>query len=315
MKSRRAKDTVMGDYTDSMQVERLFRCGSPASTSTLISYICSVCLTLMAFSTDAVVERTLALQLVAVEQASADDDDDEDFIVCEWAYQFDQDEKTGVTVLTGNEGRKVRLKMSNGYLNADKVTVYRNVETDELTETIAEGNVELQEGQAIASSDRAVLNHIDDIVNLHDNVVVIQNDDRLEASHMIFNRRTGVQKAKGEPVKITRPDGFLNGNKVEIYKNLETDNIIKIIAQEQVEMRDEDIFATSDYADLNQVDDTVDLRENVVVIQEEDRLEAKSFTYNRRTGKRVGKGGVRFRVRISQKKEAEEESDSANNAK
>jgi len=117
-----------------------------------------------------------------------------------------------------------------------------------------------------------------------------------------------VLKATGAPVKITRPDGFLNGYNVEIYKNLETDKIVKIIAQEQVEMRDEDIFATSDYADLNQVDDTVDLRENVVVIQEEDRLEAKAFTYNRQTGKRVGRGGVKFRVRISQKKEAEQES-------
>jgi lipopolysaccharide transport protein LptA len=267
--------------------------------------MCSLCLALIPFSTDAAVERTLAPQPVTVSQGSADED--ENFIICEHADQFDQDEKTGVTVLTGN----VRLKMSNGFLNADKITVYRNVETDELTETIAEGNVEMQEGQAIASSDRAVLNHIDDIVNLHDNVVVIQNEDRMEAAHTIFNRRAGVQTAEGKPVKITRPDGFLNGNKVEIFKNLETDKIIKIIAQEQVEMRDDDIFATSDYAVVNQVEDTVDLHDNVVVIQEEDRLEAKSFAYNRRTGKRVGKGGVRFRVRINQKKEDEQESNNA----
>ena len=292
--------------SDSVHDVRQFRSGAAASKLSLIGLICSLCLTLTPFSTDAVVGRIFALQLAAVDKAGAEAD--EDFIVCEWAYKFDQDEKTGVTVLTGNEGKKVRLKMSNGFLNADKVTVYRNVETDELTETIAEGNVEMQEGQAIATSDHAVLNHIDDIVNLQDNVVVIQNKDRLEAAHMMFNRRTGVQKATGAPVKITRPDGFLNGNNVEIYKNLETDKIIKIVAQEQVEMRDEDIFATSDYADLNQVDDTVDLRENVVVIQEEDRLEAKTFTYNRRTGKRVGRGGVKFRVRISQKKEAEQES-------
>ena len=292
--------------TGSIGDVRQFRSGDMASKLSLIGLICSLCLTLTPFSADAVVERIFALQLVAVDKSSAEAD--EDFIVCEWAYKFDQDEKTGVTVLTGNEGKKVRLKMSNGFLNADKVTVYRNVETDELTETIAEGNVEMQEGQAIATSDHAVLNHIDDIVNLQDNVVVIQNEDRLVAARMMFNRRTGVQKATGAPVKITRPDGFLNGYSVEIYKNLETDKIVKIIAQEQVEMRDEDIFATSDYADLNQVDDTVDLRENVVVIQEEDRLEAKAFTYNRQTGKRVGRGGVKFRVRISQKKEAEQES-------
>ena len=295
----------MQEYADSMQVVRLFRCGFVASKSSLISLIGLLCLTLIPFSIDAIVEKTPAPQPAAMSQGSADED--EDFLICKHADQLYQDDKKGFTVLTGN----VELEMSNGFLNADKVTLYRNVETDKLTETIAEGNVEMKEGQAIASGDRAVLNHIDDIVNLHDNVVVIQNEDRLEAAHIIFNRRTGVQTAEGKPVKITRPDGFLNGNKVEIYKNLETDEITKIIAQEQVEMRDEDIFATSDNAVINQVDDTVDLRDNVVVIQEEDRLEANSFTYNRRTGKRVGKGGVRFRVRINQKKEAEQEPDNA----
>jgi lipopolysaccharide transport protein LptA len=174
--------------------------------------MCSLCLALIPFSTDAAVERTLAPQPVTVSQGSADED--ENFIICEHADQFDQDEKTGVTVLTGN----VRLKMSNGFLNADKVTLYRDVDTGESIKTVAEGRVEMQEAGALATGDHAVLDHIEDIVNLHD---------------------------------------------------------------------------------------------NVVVIQEEDRLEAKSFAYNRRTGKRVGKGGVRFRVRINQKKEDEQESNNA----
>ncbi len=290
----------MQEHADSRQDNRLISFGCAAAITRLMISICF--LSFIPYSTDAAVENVTAQKPVETSQASADED--EDFLICKHADQLYQDDKKGFTVLTGN----VELEMSNGFLNADKVTLYRNVETDKLTETIAEGNVQMKEGQAIASSDRAVLNHIDDIVNLHDNVVVIQEEDRLEAANMIFNRRTGVQTAEGKPVKITRPDGFLNGNRVEIYKNLETDEITKIIAQELVEMRDEDIFATSDYADLNQVDDTVDLRENVVVIQEEDRLEAKSFTYNRRTGKRVGKGSVKFRVRISQKNEDEQES-------
>lgn len=290
----------MQERANSMQNTSLFSFGSAAAIPPLIISIWF--LSFIPYSTDAAVENTTTPKPVETSQASGDED--EDFLICKHADQLYQDDKKGFTVLTGN----VELEMSNGFLNADKVTLYRNVETDKLTETIAEGNVQMKEGQALASSDRAVLNHIDDIVNLHDNVVVIQEEDRLEAEKMIFNRRTGVQTAEGKPVKIIRPDGFLNGNRVEIYKNLETDEITKIIAQELVEMRDEDIFATSDYADLNQVDDTVDLRENVVVIQEEDRLEAKSFTYNRRTGKRVGKGSVRFRVRISQKNEDEQES-------
>ena len=294
----------MQERANLMQNTRLFSFGTAAAIPPLIISIWF--LSFIPYSTDAAVENTTTPKPVETSQVRGDED--EDFLICKHADQLYQDDKKGFTVLTGN----VELEMSNGFLNADKVTLYRNVETDKLTETIAEGNVQMKEGQALASSDRAVLNHIDDIVNLHDNVVVIQEEDRLEAEKMIFNRRTGVQTAEGKPVKITRPDGFLNGNRVEIYKNLETDEITKIIAQELVEMRDEDIFATSDYADLNQVDDTVDLRENVVVIQEEDRLEAKSFTYNRRTGKRVGKGSVKFRVRISQKNEDEQEPNNEN---
>ena len=294
----------MQERDKSMQNTSLFSFGCAAAIPPLIISIWFS--SFIPYSTDAAVENTTTPKPVETNQASGDED--EDFLICKHADQLYQDDKKGFTVLTGN----VELEMSNGFLNADKVTLYRNVETDKLTETIAEGNVQMKEGQALATSDRAVLNHIDDIVNLHDNVVVIQEEDRLEAEKMIFNRRTGVQTAEGKPVKITRPDGFLNGNRVEIYKNLETDEITKIIAQELVEMRDEDIFATSDYADLNQVDDTVDLRENVVVIQEEDRLEAKSFTYNRRTGKRVGKGSVKFRVRISQKNEDEQEPNNEN---
>ena len=43
----------------------------------------------------------------------------------------------------------------------------------------------------------------------------------------------------------------------------------------------------------------MELSEDVVVLQNEDRLEAKQFMFNRRTGKRTGKGDVKFRVRIS----------------
>ena len=272
--------------------------------------ICAFCLILISFSADTAEQDTSILQPEEANQESTDEDNaDEDYLVCEHTDTLAQDKRTGITILTGN----VRLKMSNGFLNADKVTLYRDVDTGEFIKTVAEGRVEMQEAGALATGDHAVLDHIEDIVNLHDNVVVIQDEDRLESKHATFNRRTGIQTAEGDPVKITRPDGFLNADKVDIYKDLETGEITKIVADEHVEMRDGDIFATSDHAILNQVDDTVDLRGDVVVLQEEDRLEAEHFTFNRRTGKRTGKGDVRFRVRISQKEQPLEETEEADN--
>ncbi|MBI1922801.1 LPS export ABC transporter periplasmic protein LptC [Candidatus Poribacteria bacterium] len=108
-------------------------------------------------------------------------------------------------------------------------------------------------------------------------------------------------------VKINRPNGFLNADKVTIYEDVNTNEAIKTVAEGHVELRDGDIFATSDHAILNHVDDSVELQDNVVVIQDEDRLETKHFTFNRRTGEREGKGEVKFRVRVKQKKQAVEE--------
>lgn len=115
-------------------------------------------------------------------------------------------------------------------------------------------------------------------------------------------------------VKINRPDGFLNADRVTIHEDVETDETTKTVAEGNVELRDGDVFATCDHAILNHITDIIELRDNVVVIQDEDRLESDFFTFNRRTGKRIGKGNIKFRVRIKQKKETQldqtEESDS-----
>ena len=42
------------------------------------------------------------------------------------------------SIFTGN----VKITRENGYLNADKVTIYRDIETDDVIKTVAEGNVD-----------------------------------------------------------------------------------------------------------------------------------------------------------------------------
>ena len=225
----------------------------------------------------------------------------EDFLVCEHADEFQQSNKDGVTTLTGN----VRFKRVDGFLHAHKVRIYRNTETGETEKAIAEQNVKILDGDTLATCNHAILYFADDTMDLSGNVVVIQDEDRLESERFISERKTGKQVAEGK-AKIHRPDGFLNGDKVVIHKNVETDELIRTIADGHVEIRDEQIFATSDHAIIEHVDGTVHLRDNVVVIQEEDRLESEEFSYNQRTGEKVGKGNVKFRVRINQQQKKQE---------
>ena len=109
-------------------------------------------------------------------------------------------------------------------------------------------------------------------------------------------------------VQIERPDGFLNADKVTIYENVETNETVKTVAEGNVELRDGDIFVTCAHATLNHLTDIIEFRDNVVVLQNQDRLEADTFTYNRQTGERSGEGNIKVRFRMKSKKESESDS-------
>ena len=94
--------------------------------------------------------------------------------------------------------------------------------------------------------------------------------------------------------------GFLNADKITIKTDTETDQTVEIVAEGNVEIRDQDIFATCDHAIMNNLTNTVTLKENVVVLQNKDRLETKLFTFDRTTGKQTGEGGVKFKVTVTQ---------------
>ena len=108
--------------------------------------------------------------------------------------------------------------------------------------------------------------------------------------------------------------GFLNADKITMKSDPETDTTREIIAEGNVEIRDQEIFATCDHAIMNNLTNTITLKENVVVLQNKDRLETKLFTFNRTTGKQTGEGGVKFKVTVTQaapvSPEAEEDSGS-----
>ena len=150
-------------------------------------------------------QETVPAQQEAMDDATVIDEDvgetaaDEDVINVKHADRFEQREKDGVTIFTGN----VQIERPNGFLNADKVTIYENVETNETVKTVAEGNVELRDGDIFVTCAHAVLDHLTDIITFHEDVIVLQNEDRLEADNFEYNRRTGERSGEGNiKVKI-----------------------------------------------------------------------------------------------------------------
>ena len=103
--------------------------------------------------------------------------------------------------------------------------------------------------------------------------------------------------------------GFLNADKITMKSDPITNTTTEIIAEGNVEIRDQDIFATCDHAIMNNLTNTITLKENVVVLQNKDRLETKVFTFNRTTGKQTGEGGVKFKVSVTQAAPVDTETD------
>ena len=113
--------------------------------------------------------------------------------------EMDRDMKTGITILIGNV-KTIRLNEQGieiGFLNADKVTLKADTKTGKTTEIIAVGNVEIRDQEIFATCDHATMNNLTNIITLKDNVVVLQNKDRLETKLFTFNRTTGKQKGVG----------------------------------------------------------------------------------------------------------------------
>ncbi len=101
--------------------------------------------------------------------------------------------------------------------------------------------------------------------------------------------------------------GFLNADKITLKRDLETGITKEIVAEGNVEIRDQDIFATCEHAIMDNLTSTIILTDNVVVLQNKDRLETKFFTFNRVTGKQTAEGDVKFKVTVTQAAPAEAE--------
>lgn len=122
----------------------------------------------------------------------------------------------------------------------------------------------------------------------------MKRDEKVGITILIGNVKTKRHSEDGVEI------GFLNADTITLKSNPETGETVEIIAVGNVEIRDDKIFATCDHATLDNLTSIITLKDNVVVLQKNDRLETKLFTYNRVTGKQTGVGDVKFKVTVTQ---------------
>ena len=144
---------------------------------------------------------------------------------------MERDQKVGITILIGVKEQAKTLRFNEqgveiGFLNADRITLKTNPETGETTEIIAVGNVEIRDQEIFATCDHATMNNLTNIIVLKDNVVVLQNKDRLETKLFTYNRTTGKQTGEGEvkfKVTVTQATPPESSDEVDTNEGTSTD--------------------------------------------------------------------------------------------
>ena len=115
------------------------------------------------------------------------------------ANKMNFDRKNGVTILEGEV--KLKVRDSEDFLNADKVTIYRDVKTGELIRMEAVGNVDMiQEGMK-ATCERAIFHETEDRVEMEgaadSPAVVDDGKNRMEAPNITLFRKENRIEASG----------------------------------------------------------------------------------------------------------------------
>lgn len=107
------------------------------------------------------------------------------------------DQKSGITTFTSIKKRVKIVRESGDYLYADKATVYRNVETDELIKVEADGNVEMKEGEKIATCQHALINEAEDWIEMTGSAKVVEKDTVTEANKITYYRKENRLETRG----------------------------------------------------------------------------------------------------------------------
>jgi len=115
------------------------------------------------------------------------------------AKKMSFDRKNGVTVFEGDV--KINIRDRNDFLNADQVTIYRDVETGEMLKMVAVGNVDMDQEGMKATSQQAIFYETEDRIELEGSeetpAIVDDGDNRMEAPAITFYRLDNRLEANG----------------------------------------------------------------------------------------------------------------------
>lgn len=114
------------------------------------------------------------------------------------AKEATSNRKAGITVLKG----EAKIRHSNGdYLNADQITMYKDVKTGELIKIEAVGNVDMKEKDMTAVCEHAIFYEAEERIELESSgdspAVVDDGKNRMEAPSITYFRKEDRLEAKG----------------------------------------------------------------------------------------------------------------------
>jgi lipopolysaccharide transport protein LptA len=136
----------------------------------------------------------------------------------------------------------------------------------------------------------------------------------IDAKSVNVSRKTGVTVFEGDAkLKVLDSEDFLNADKITVYKDVETDEVIKIESVGNVDMNQRGMKATCERSIFYEKEDRIELEgseEKLAVIDDGyNRIEAPFIIYFRKEDRISASGGVKARVTIEVKEvEVTEES-------
>jgi len=136
----------------------------------------------------------------------------------------------------------------------------------------------------------------------------------IDAKKIDYSRKSGITIFEGDAkLKVLDSDDFLNADKITVYKDVETDEVIKIESVGNVDMSQGGMKATCEKSILYEKEDRIEMEgteeKPAVVDDGENRIEAPNITYLRKEDRIIASGGVKARVKIeAQEETATEES-------
>jgi lipopolysaccharide export system protein LptA len=200
--------------------------------------------------------------------------------------------KTGVTTLDGNAW----FRRSGGdYLNADKITMYKDIETGEIIRIESVGNVEMKEKEMSATCGHSIFYETEERIELKGSVdvpaVVDDGENRMEAPFIIYFRKEDRIYASG----------LLFSVGLEAKGDLENGTIPEGLRQEFKKNRillSDDVTVSTEEADARWL--ITDGDKKYIVKKEDDKLDI------------LASGSVQGHVTVEVKEEESEQNEQSN---